>query len=106
MGSELGVADEKLLALDDWEASPLFDETERLALAYADAMSFTDRDVDEDLFARLRALFTDDELVELTATIAWENASSTFNRAFRVPSQRLWQRSDAVGSDEPTEATP
>jgi alkylhydroperoxidase family enzyme len=106
VGSELGVATEKLLALDDWEVSPLFDETERLALAYADAMSFTDRDVDEELFARLRNAFGEDALVELTATIAWENASSTFNRAVRVASQRLWQRGDARGPDEPTGATP
>jgi alkylhydroperoxidase family enzyme len=97
VGSELGVSNEKLLALDDWAASPLFDETEHLALAYADAMSFTDRDVDEDLFARLRVAFNDDALVELTATIAWENASSRFNRALRVASQGLWQQVDAGG---------
>ncbi len=30
--------------------------------------------------------------VELTATIAWENCSGEFNRALRVPSQRLWKR--------------
>jgi hypothetical protein len=24
--------------------------------------------------------------------IAWENASSTFNRALRIPSQGLWKR--------------
>jgi hypothetical protein len=29
--------------------------------------------------------------VELTAAIAWENASSRFNRALRVPSQQLWR---------------
>ena len=91
MGSDLGIPNEKLLALDDWAASALFDETEHLALAYADAISFTDRDVDDDLFARLRAAFTDDALVELTATIAWENASSKFNRALRMASQGLWQ---------------
>jgi alkylhydroperoxidase family enzyme len=105
VGSELGLSDEKLLALDEWTASPLFDETEQLALAYADAMSFTDRDVDEDLFSRLRAVFTDDELVELTATIAWDNASSTFNRAFRVPSPSLWQRTGAASDREPDETT-
>ena len=42
------------------------------------------------------ATVTDDymsnSLVELTATIAWENASSKFNRALRIPSQGLWQR--------------
>ena len=55
-------------------------------------MTFTDRDVDDDLFARLREQFSDDEIVELTAVIAWENASSKFNRALRVPSQGLWKR--------------
>ncbi|MEJ7843458.1 MAG: hypothetical protein WKF95_16970 [Rubrobacter sp.] len=34
----------------------------------------------------------DDALVELTAAIAWENSSSKFNRALRVPSQGLWER--------------
>ena len=34
----------------------------------------------------------DDALVELTAIIAWENASSKFNRALRIPSQELWKR--------------
>jgi alkylhydroperoxidase family enzyme len=47
--------------------------------------------VDEELFSRLRRFFDDEALVELTAAIAWENASSRFNRALRVPSQRLWR---------------
>lgn len=97
MGSAAGIPDEKLLALEAWETSPLFTETERLALAYADAITFTDRDVDDDLFARLREVFDDDALVELTAIIAWENASSKFNRALRVPSQGLWAREDPDG---------
>ena len=92
MGSALGVPDEKLLALADYATSPLYDEAERVALAYADAMTLTDRDVDDDLFARLRRHYDDDAIVELTALIAWENASSKFNRALRVPSQGLWAR--------------
>ena len=92
MGSALGVPDEKLLALADYATSPLYDEAERVALVYADAMTLTDRDVDDDLFARLRRHYDDDAIVELTALIAWENASSKFNRALRVPSQGLWKR--------------
>jgi len=61
-------------------------------------MTITGRDVDDGFFARLRAVFDDDALIELTATIAWENASSTFNRALRVPSQGLWRR-----TGEPTD---
>lgn len=88
----MAISDEKLLALADYATSPLFDGAERLALEYADAMTITDRDVDDDLFARLRSVYDDDALVELSATIAWENASSRFNRALRVPSQGLWKR--------------
>ena len=65
---------------------------ERVALEYADSMTITAREVDDELFVRLRRFFDDDALVELTAIIAWENASSKFNRALRIPSQVLWKR--------------
>ena len=91
MGSRLGVTDEKILALPQYATSPLYTEQERLALEYADCMTITGRDVSDELFARLRAFYTDDALVELTEIIAWENASSKFNRALRIPSQGLWK---------------
>lgn len=72
--------------------SPYFDERERTALEYADAMTITGRDVSDELFVRVRKLFDEDALVELTEIIAWENASAKFNRALRVPSQKLWRR--------------
>ena len=87
----MGISDEKLVALVDWEGSPLFDETERLVLEYADSMTITGRDVSEELFARLQAQFGADAIVELTEIVAWENASSKFNRALRIPSQGLWK---------------
>ena len=92
MCSQLGVSDDKINALADYANSDLYSGTERLALEYAEAMTITGREVSDELFARLRATFDDDALVELTATIAWENASSKFNRALRVPSQQLWKR--------------
>ena len=94
MGSELGVAEEKILALADYATSPLYTEAEQVALLYADAMTITGREVTDELFARLREFYTDDAIVELTAVIAWENSSSKFNRALRVPSQNLWKRED------------
>ncbi len=83
---------EKILALADYASSPLYDEAERVALEYADAMTVTGREVSDELFARLQNFYDDDALVELTAIIAWENASSKFNRALRVPSQGLWKQ--------------
>jgi alkylhydroperoxidase family enzyme len=91
VSSDLGVSDEKILALNEYATSPLYDERERAALEYAERMTITDQDVDDELFSRLRQFFDEDALVELTATIAWENSSSKFNRALRVPSQNLWK---------------
>jgi alkylhydroperoxidase family enzyme len=93
VGSALGVPEEKILALPDYATSPLYGDAERVALEYADAMTLSDREVGDELFDRLRRVYDDDALVELTAVIAWENASSKFNRALRVPSQGLWRRS-------------
>jgi len=92
VSSQLGVSNEKIDALADYATSGLYSEAERVALEFADAMTITGRDVSDELFARLSAFYDDDALVELTASIAWENSSSKFNRALRVPSQKLWKR--------------
>ena len=91
MCSQLGVSDAKIEALENYATSELYEAPERIALEYADSMTITGRDVSDDLFARLRSFYNEDEIVELTATIAWENSSSKFNRALRVPSQHLWK---------------
>jgi len=92
VGSELGVAEEKILDLPNYAESPHYSERERAALEYADGITRTDREVSDEFFEKLKELFSEDELVELTATIAWENCSSKFNRALRVDSQELWPR--------------
>ena len=63
-------------------------------------MPLTGRDVEGAFFAELQAVFDDDAIVELTATIAWENSSSMFNRALRVESQGLWKPADARSGDD------
>ena len=79
--------------MNEYANSPLFDDRERTALEYADSMAITGREVSDELFARIRAFFDDDAIVELTEIVAWENASAKFNRALRIPSQGLWRRS-------------
>jgi hypothetical protein len=73
-----------LNALHDYAKSPLFNAAERVALEYADAMTDTARDVDDALFARVREHYDEEQIAELTMLIAWENASSRFNRALRA----------------------
>ena len=92
MGSRLGVSTEKIEALNDYAKSPLFTDAEKVALEYADAITETRRDVNDALFARVQQHYDDDTIAEMTMIIAWENASSRFNRAFRIPAQGLWKR--------------
>ena len=92
MSSRLGVPTEKIEALNDYAKSPLFTEAEKVALEYADAITDTHRDVEDELFARLQRHYDDDTIAELTMIIAWENASARFIRAFRIPPQEFWKR--------------
>ncbi len=82
-----GASLEKAAALQNWRDSALFDERERAALDYAEAMTLSDREVDEDLMGRLRRHFGDDAIIELTGLIAFQNMSSKFNNALDVPPQ-------------------
>jgi AhpD family alkylhydroperoxidase len=82
-----GVSEAKLLALDGWEGCPLFDARERVALAYAEAITRSDLEVDDALMAEVRTHFDDDAVIELTALIAFQNLSSKFNAALAVPAQ-------------------
>lgn len=87
MGRQHGLTGEKLSALADRQSSPALDDEERLALRYATAMTQTPVEVSADLFAELRARFTERQLVELTSCIAWENYRARFDHAFGIESE-------------------
>jgi hypothetical protein len=56
VSSRLGISTEKIEALNDYAKSSLFSDAEKVALEYADSITDTRRDVDDELFARLQAL--------------------------------------------------
>jgi AhpD family alkylhydroperoxidase len=82
-----GMSSDKVAALEAWRTSNLFSEPERAALAYAEAMTLSDRGVDDASMADLKRHFGDDAIVELTALIGFQNMSSKFNSALGVPPQ-------------------
>lgn len=73
--------------MSSYRNSALFSETERLVLEYADAMTQTPVEVTMTLFTKLRQKFSDAQLVELTATLAWENYRARFNHAVGVEAE-------------------
>lgn len=85
-----GASEEKVQALARWrEQRDVFTERERVALEYAEAITFTDRKVDDALLARVKQYFDDATIVELTGLVAFQNLSSKFNAALDIPSQGL-----------------
>src|SRR5512145_3113601 len=68
-----GASLEKVEALERWRESDPFDERERAALEYAEAMTYSERGVDDELMARVKRHFDDDAVVELTGLIAFQN---------------------------------
>lgn len=78
---------EKLADVTTWRDSTLFSEAERLALEYAERITYTDRKVDDALVDQLKRHYTEAEIVELTAAIAMENFRSKFNPALGIEAQ-------------------
>ena len=81
LGGAGGVTERQLTELADYASSDAFSTRERLALEYASAMAARRPLVPDELFDRLHAEFSEPEIVELTAHIAWENYRSRFNLA-------------------------
>lgn len=77
-----GISDEQLQDLYRYRESAHFDETERLVLDLAVAMTLTPVTVTDDLIDALRERLDDAQLVELVNLIAVENLRSRFNGAF------------------------
>ena len=87
MGRKLGVTDQQILDLPDFESSAAFTELEKLAIRYAVAMTRTPVKVPDELFAALHQHLDDRQMVELTSAIAWENFRSRFNHAFGIEAE-------------------
>lgn len=84
MGRELGVTETQLREIGRYRESAEFSSDERLVLDLAVEMCKAPVDVPDELLARLRDRFTEAELVELCAAIAWEGYRARFNRVFGV----------------------
>ncbi|KAA9159813.1 carboxymuconolactone decarboxylase family protein [Amycolatopsis acidicola] len=82
-----GLDVERLRHIDDYATSPLFDRRERLALAYADAMTATPVTVTDEQVAGLEREFGRKGLVELTFQIALENQRARANSALGITDQ-------------------
>lgn len=101
LGQALGLTDAEFEALQgDYRASPLFDEREKAALAWAEAMTLNTAKSDEAVWQELRRRFTDAEIVEISLASAMFNMINRLNDSFRTelePEEYNRRQHGAVG---------
>ncbi|KZS83073.1 carboxymuconolactone decarboxylase family protein [Mycobacterium persicum] len=80
----LGLGDQELLALADFERATCFSDVDKLVLRYATAISRTPVEVSDELFEALRAHFDTPQLVALTHIVTLGNLRARFNIALGI----------------------
>ena len=79
-----GETEQRLYALPVWQETPFFSERERAALLWTEKLTLISLDhVPDAVYERVRPHFTDEELANLTLTIATINAWNRFGIGFR-----------------------
>ena len=84
------MSDEKLLAVVKNDLS-VFSKDELLVIELADAMVNTPSNISDELYARLREKFSEEQLLQLSAQIAFENYRARLNRVFDVGSDEIYK---------------
>ncbi len=90
VGRKVGLSDEKLAAVTGNSREP-FSEAELAVIDLADAMVTAPANVSDELYARLRQHFSEEQLLELAATIAFENYRARLNRLYQAESDGLYK---------------
>ena len=84
------MSDEKLRAVVNNDLT-VFNELERLVIELADAMVASPANISGDLYARLQNKFSEEQLLQLSGQIAFENYRARLNRVFNVETDQLYQ---------------
>jgi AhpD family alkylhydroperoxidase len=87
--AERGVTEELYAHVDDPEAGD-YSTQERLAIEYAEKFALDHRSLDDEFFTRMRAEFTDAEILELTAMIGDWLAFGRLNAVLDIAEACAW----------------
>ena len=80
-----GENEQRLYGLDAWEESPYYSERERAALAWTEAVTnLREGHVSDEAYERVRTVFTEKELADLTLAVVTINGWNRLNIAART----------------------
>ncbi len=80
-----GETEQRLYGLSAWREAPYYSERERAALAWTEAVTRINGDVEDQLFQTMRAHFSEKEIVDLTLAVIAINSWNRIAIPFRVP---------------------
>jgi AhpD family alkylhydroperoxidase len=79
-----GESEQRLYALPAWAETPFFDPKERAALEWTEALTTLEGHVPDEVYARVSAQFSEEELVNLSFAITNINAWNRLCIGFRA----------------------
>ncbi len=80
-----GINEAKLAAVWEYRTSPLFTEPERVALEFAIAAASQPNDVSDELFERMKQHWTEGQIVEIAALVAYFGFMNRWNDTMATP---------------------
>ena len=87
VAQEQGLTEEKVMALPEFETSPLFDDRERAALRYARLFKQGEHAIDSDaVYDELKKAFSEEEIIELGQMCAQTDGVGKFVKSLNVMS--------------------
>ena len=78
-----GETEQRIYALNAWRETPFFNDRERAALAWTEALTQIQSGVPDELYASVRQQFNEAQLVDLTYAIVAINGWNRIATAFR-----------------------
>ncbi len=107
-GQGLGMSDEELQAImdDSYKTNPNFDDRDRAAIAWSEAMTKNTAQRDKQAWDNMKANFTDTEIVEISMACAMFNMINRLNDSFCTDletedyNRKQWDAVDGVTIDD------
>ena len=82
-----GETEQRLYAVSAWRETPFYTDRERAALAWAEAVN--SNQVPKEVFARVKEIFSDEELIDLTLAVSnistWNRLNLAFHPRINLP---------------------
>ncbi|MBU2991722.1 hypothetical protein Q4555_13540 [Octadecabacter sp. 1_MG-2023] len=107
-GQGLGISEEELEAMmdDGYKTNPLFNDRDRAAIAWSEAMTQNTAQRDKATWENMKANFTDTEIVEISMACALFNMINRLNDSFWTDlesveyNQKQWNAVDGLSIEE------